>query len=140
MGASGIPPIPVRAAVKLSCLRWHISSRLGRVLPGPARNLFLRQPSRLVRAETGPSCGWHNGSDDFVAVRGNLDCQKTAFSVAHDIKSYAHALRECLGVIAGFLLGHEAGSCSVKLAAFIIANGLERRLVPILPKPAFCHR
>src|SRR6516162_8457319 len=73
-----------------------------------ARNLFLRRSSRLARAESGLSCRWRDCSDDFVAVRGYLDCQKAAFAVAYDVEGYPRALREDLGVMAGSLLGHEA--------------------------------
>jgi hypothetical protein len=53
---------------------------------------------------------WRNGSDDFVALRGYLDSQKAAFAVVHDVEGYAHALGECLGVIAGSLLGMKLSS------------------------------
>ena len=79
---------------------------------------------------------WRNGSDDFVAVRGYLDCQKAAFAVAYDVEGYPRALREDLGVMAGSLLGHEAALLGPSSWFVFLPNGREGSPVP---KPPFCH-
>jgi len=130
----GIDPILSRAGA------GRAVSRRCRDRGDDGRDRFLRQPSRLLRAEIGRSCRWRNGSDDFVSVRGHLDCQKAAFSVAHDIESYAHVLRKYLGVIAGFFLGHEAVLLAPSNWRVFLPNGLERRPVPTRATTRFLPR
>ena len=61
---------------------------------------------------------WRDGCEDFAVIRWCLDCQKAAFSTAYDVESYAYAMRERFGVMAGSFLGHEAGSSLHQIDTF----------------------
>src|ERR1700741_1591859 len=54
--------------------------------------------------------------EDFAVVRWYLYRQEAAFAAAHHVEGYAHASRERFGVMAGSLLGHEAGSLPHQMA------------------------
>ena len=47
--------------------------------------------------------------EDFAIIRRYLHGQNTALAAAHHIESDAHASCERFGVMAGSLLGHDAG-------------------------------
>jgi len=47
---------------------------------------------------------------DFASVGRYLYRQEATLAAAYRVKGYAHASREHFGVVAGFLLGHEASS------------------------------
>ena len=68
-------------------------------------NLLVKKLRLFVRAVRRYDC-----CEDFAIIRWYLDCEKTTFSTAHHVEGYAHAVRERFGVMAGSLLGHEAGS------------------------------
>ena len=53
--------------------------------------------------------GWRNLCDNFAVVRRSLHRQKVAFAATYDVESYAHTVRERLGVAASLLFGHDAG-------------------------------
>jgi hypothetical protein len=51
---------------------------------------------------------WSDRCEDFAIVGWYLYRQEAALAAAYRVKGYAHASREYFGVVAGFLLGHEA--------------------------------
>src|SRR5215471_18503299 len=53
--------------------------------------------------------GWRNLRDNFAVVRRSLHRQKAAFAAIYNVESYAHTVRERLGVAASLLFGHDAG-------------------------------
>ena len=74
---------------------------------------------------------WRDPREDFAVVRWYLHGQEAAFAAAYHIKGYTHALREQVGVMAGFLLGHNA-SLSVMIAVAVmqcLRPGLQKVLI-----------
>jgi hypothetical protein len=67
--------------------------------------------------------------EDFAVVRWYLYRQEAAFAATYHVEGYAHASRERFGVMAGSLLGHEAGS-SLHQTAGCPTNGLKRKPSP----------
>ena len=60
------------------------------------------------------SVRWHDRRTDLAVVRRYLHCQEAAFSATHQVESYAHAMRERFGVIAGSFFGHDRRQRSIK--------------------------
>ena len=94
------------------------STHLGRraVEPALSAPITFSNPSGLLAAQWAASVHtsrWSDRCEDFAIVGWYLYRQKAALAAAHRVKGYAHASREYFGVVAGFLLGHEAGSQSI---------------------------
>jgi hypothetical protein len=97
------------------------STHLGRRAVGPALSaaITFSSPSGLLAAQWAASVHasrWSDRCEDFAIVGWYLYRQEVAFAAAYRVKSYAHASREYFGVVASFLLGHEAGSQSINPA------------------------
>ena len=66
--------------------------------------------------------------EDLALVRWYLHRQEAALSAAYHVKGYIHISRECFGVMAGSLLGHEAASLPIKRRAVCADSPMQGRV------------
>ena len=90
--------------------RTHLGRRA--VEPALPPAIFSSPPGLLAVGLLGfvHASRWSDRCKNFAIAGWYLYRQEAALAAAYRVKGYAHASREHFGVVAGFLLGHEAGS------------------------------
>jgi hypothetical protein len=108
--------------------RTHLGR--GAVEPALPPAIMFSSPPDLLGAGLPASVHasrWSDRCEDFAIVGWYLYRQEAALAATYRVKGYAHASREHFGVVAGFLLCHEAVPRSITCH---LANDLNRESAP----------